>query len=165
MNYQLNLDGLRDRLRELRAEQLRWPKTGILTLVPELDEYFLRHELVTITLGMGPAMYLSLDGRVIIWNYDDGESPCEANDPHDIAAGVALAVERWSMPELLPLLPTRPADGHECPTCGGERWLRHSAGRWVRFSEGPANAVQAVCRICCGLGWTTNRRSRFRKGA
>jgi hypothetical protein len=161
----LILDGVQERLRQLRAEQLGWPSEGVTKLFPELHEFFLRNDVVIITLGLGPAVYLRLDGRIIKWNYDDGESPRELSDPHDIAAGVALAVETWSMPELLALLPTRPGDGQECARCGGERWIRYAEGRWVRLSQGPEDSVKRVCITCCGLGWVTDRQSHAGTGA
>ncbi len=160
MHYRLILNGLQERLRRLRAEQLDWPDEGITKLVPELQRYFLQNDVVVITLGMGPAVYLNLDGRMIKWNYEDGESPYEVSDPHDIAAGVFLAVKYWSMPELLALLPIRPRDGQECPQCGSERWIRYVEGRWGRLSEGPEDAVKCVCITCLGLGWVRPAKPR-----
>jgi hypothetical protein len=126
---------LLDTLHHLRARQLLNPYPG--------DEVFLNQPVVVLTLGLGPAFYLGLDGRVIRWGFLwDDEPPRETTDLREIASALVIGARSWDIPELLDLLPTPPANAATCPQCAGDHWVSI-----------PTSLEWIVCPICNGLGW------------
>lgn len=127
-------DTLSPKLLALRAEQLRHPHP---------DEVLVGQDVVVLTLGFGPAIYLGLDGRVVIWHYMDDESPRVTEDLADIAAGLVIGAKGNDLPELLDLLPPCPAEGVVCRACGG-RWTQF--GRRIGSHEPGLGGMLAVPR-------------------
>ena len=112
-------DTLRPKLLALRAKQLRGPYP---------DTVLVAQEMVILTLGLGPAIYLGLDGRVLIWHYMDDEPLRVTEDIADIAAGLVIGAKNYDLPELHDFLPPRPtgawragrvADDGGCISGGG----------------------------------------------
>ena len=135
-------DILRKKLELIRAEQM---KRRI-----HLDDVMSAKEAVIITTGMGPQIYLTLDGRVIIWDTgqltDEPFDPREAETLDEVAAALTIGAKRLDLPELLDLLPSPPEDAAECQLCNGSRVYlldreNHDADRWI------------VCLWCSGKGW------------
>ena len=93
-----------------------------------------------LDLGLGPANYLTPDGRVLTdgraW---DGEEVREATDDEAIAALVAGA-KNCGVSQLLELIPPRPEGARQCHLCDGTRWAV-----W--------GGVTIVCPHCHGRGW------------
>ncbi|MBX7104746.1 MAG: hypothetical protein K1X57_11740 [Gemmataceae bacterium] len=131
-------DTLRPKLLALRAKQLQHPYP---------DMVLVAQEVVILTLGFGPAIYLGLDGRLLIWHYMDDEPLRVTEDIAEIAAGLVIGAKNYDLPELHDLLPPRPAGGAGCRACGGRRWVQF--GRRVG-GDGPS---WLVCWECRGLGW------------
>jgi hypothetical protein len=131
---------LRAKLVALRAEQLQHPYP---------DEVLVGREVVVLTLGMGPAIYLGLDGRVVIWHYMEDEPPRITEDLKDIAGGLVIGAKNNDLPELLDLLPKRPAGGVVCRLCSGRRWVEFGTRLDGKTPE------WLVCWECNGLGWQT----------
>jgi len=103
---------------------------------------------VVMTLGMGVAMYLTLDGRVIIdeddlW-LDKPMPPREAKDEKEMLAAVNIGAKIRKTPELLSLLPERPIEALDCKSCEGKGWKK--------FTE----TFEFICMECGGVGWVTN---------
>ena len=80
------------------------------------------------------------DGRVVSFN---------RSEPYDLRvvdvpnAELALLAHAWTVfPELAPLVPLRPADAIDCPSCNGSGVLRHG--------EGPSG----FSCYCGGVGWS-----------
>jgi hypothetical protein len=141
----LNIDGpLRKRLQQVREQQMADHRAGRPQLVCGI---FSDTEVVILKAGMGHAAFLGLDGRVWAENYGEGFPPEVLTDARDVAS----VVVRWSgnigLPELIELLPARPAGGFVCGVCGGSRWLPESIG--VQDDGRPL-----CCLRCYGLGWT-----------
>ncbi len=131
---------LRNKLLVIRARQLQHPNA---------DDVLLTQDVVVLTLGMGPALYLGLDGRITIWHYEElwGIEPPRFTDRiEEIAPALVRGTDNLQLPELLELLPTRPIDSILCPTCSGERWMR------LRI-QSDENTGCVVCPHCYGLGW------------
>jgi hypothetical protein len=101
------------------------------------------HDAFLLDPGMGPMIYLTGDGRVLVdgrtW---DGTALREANDDEAIA-GLVTGAEKTGVSELLELLPGRPEDGQSCPKCGGGR----------RAEPVPGCGFRVVCVLCRGRGW------------
>jgi hypothetical protein len=135
---------LLEKLRAIRATQLGHQHP---------DEVIQREEAIYLTLGLGPAIYLCFDGRVLIWHYMEDEPLRETSDLGDIATGITIGAKNAKLPELLDLLPKQPANRTACPTCDGERWsdIIPKAER----SEPP----RFVCWTCHGLGWVPQSTS------
>jgi hypothetical protein len=126
------------RLRELQEES----KQHLVDKIAESED------AVIMSLGMGAAMYLTLDGRVII-DEDDNfleapMQPYEARNEKEIFTAVIIGAKTRKAPELLSLLPERPTETSDCAEC-------KSRG-WKQFGE----AVEIICIKCGGIGWVTN---------
>jgi hypothetical protein len=121
------------RLRELQAESNRY----------YTDKIAESEDAVIMTLGMGGAMYLALDGRVIIHEEDlDTETePREAEGPKEMYAAVVIGAKRRGAPELLSLLPSRPETAFDCEACKNRGWQR-------------LGSAEVICWNCGGIGWT-----------
>jgi hypothetical protein len=131
-------------LREIRATQLRHQYP---------DEVIQREEAIYLTLGLGPAIYLCFDGRVLIWHYMDDEPLRGTNDIGDIACGIAIGARRLKLDELLDLLPKQPVNGMTCPTCSGERWAN------LDHKTDSSEPGRFVCWTCRGLAWVPRSTS------
>jgi len=68
-------------------------------------------------------------------------------DPRDVASTIVKCAGDIGMPELIDLLPTRPANGFVCLLCEGTRWESPE-------STGDPDGRPWCCRRCRGLGWT-----------
>lgn len=87
--------------------------------------------------GLGPATFLSSDGRVL-WD-DDGWG---VKGPRaDAFASILAGVQKTGLSELRELLPHRAADASDCSRCTG-------LGR-IKISL----QVSPICMTCGGLGW------------
>ena len=117
-------------LRLIQAEQMA-----------HYDDPVLRdHDAVVATYGLGPAMYLCLDGRVLILDHDeDDPSPVETEDENDLRSISVMMAKRHNMTDLLTtdLFPPKPSGASNCQLCGGDRWIRNGI----------------VCPVCRALGW------------
>ena len=130
---------LREKLKKVRAKQL--------TQQSYHDEVFAEQDVVILTLGLGPAMYLHLDGYVIIWDseamWSDNKHPIKTKDIKEIAGAIVVGAKRLDMPELLELLPPPPRSASICPQCSGKRTMD--------FGSTPEHWI--VCPRCNGLAW------------
>lgn len=117
-------------LRAIQAKQLA-----------RYDDPVLRnHDAVVATYGLGPAMYLCLDGRVLILDHDEVEPALlETTDEFDLRTASVVIANRYCVPDLLTgeLFPPRPPGANECRLCCGDRWVRNGI----------------VCPVCRALGW------------
>lgn len=102
-------------------------------------------EVIHLYLGLGPARFLTFDGRVLVDNYDwDGTGAYEVSEPKKACVAVVHAAASLGFPDLLRVLPERPAHAVDCPRCGGSGWLCRSAN----------GRSGVVCEEHCGgLGW------------
>lgn len=125
-------DDLVPQLRELQSTQELWSE-----LVDSED-------VVHLYYGLGPALFLAFDGRIIVDDYCDETGTYEVTDPKEAWKAVAIGASVRSIPELRRLLPERPADASDCPQCKGSGWM------WPTEKE-PQGSV--VCSACGALGW------------
>jgi hypothetical protein len=132
-------DTLRPRLLALRAKQLQHPYA---------DEVLVGREVIVLTLGLGPAIYLGLDGEVFIWHYMDDEPLRVTDDIADIAGGLVIGAKNYDLPELHDLLPPCSVGGGPCSVCGGRRWVQFGRRRFDSDEPG-----WLVCWECRGMGW------------
>ena len=127
------------KLRELQAQSRKF----------YTDKIVESEDAVVMTLGLGDAMYLTFDGRVIVdeWNYpDEDEPPREAKDAKEMFTAVVIGAKRFNAPELLSLLPSRTEPAVDCADC--------KRGGWVRFGQDVAGKpIDFVCPECGGVGW------------
>jgi hypothetical protein len=89
--------------------------------------------------GLGPATFVSSDGRVL-WD-DDGWGV--KGTRADAFASILAGAQKTGLPELRELLPSRPADASDCSGCAG-------LGR-IKLSP----QVSSLCMTCGGLGWSS----------
>jgi hypothetical protein len=131
-------DDLVPRLRELRSRQKPWSD-----LVDAED-------VVHLYYGLGPALFLAFDGRVIMDDYFNETGVYEVSDPKEAWVAVAVGADLWGVPELRRLLPERPAGAADCPQCKGSGRLRPAE----EHSQGGL-----FCWECGALGWLTPRHT------
>jgi hypothetical protein len=90
--------------------------------------------------GLGPAFYLTSDGRVLVdmreWN---GGPIREASETEALAA-LVVGAKKTGVVALLSLLPEPPEDAQSCPLCHGDHYLVSQGERWI-------------CPKCSGRGW------------
>ncbi len=124
------------KLRELQSKQ-NYP-----------DDVLKSEDAVVMTSGLGPAMYLTFDGRIIIHPYMDDESPREASDPKEAYSAIVVGAKTRGIPELLFLLPPRPNDAMDCSACQSSGWM-------VFGKDMDGKPIEIVCWECGGIGWAT----------
>lgn len=118
------------RLRDLQASQRQdWWSPCVVA-----------EDAVLLDPGMGPAMYLTFDGRILEdrsgW---DGGACHEVDDPKVAWSSLIVGADKQRAPELLRLLPARSDRAAACARCGG-------SGRFV-------STLRMLCPDCGGLGW------------
>jgi uncharacterized protein (TIGR02996 family) len=91
-----------------------------------------------VLFDLGGFAAIRMDGEVVGFAWEELGSPPRA-EPHPALRHAALLHGAARFPELHLLIPPRPADGRDCPSCGG----RASSRPW---RPGPG------C-FCGGLGW------------
>jgi hypothetical protein len=99
------------------------------------------HDAFLLDPGMGPMVYLTAKGHVLIdgrsW---DGEPLREASEDEAIAA-LVVGARKTGIAELVDLIPHPPADAVSCPMC--------KESRYAEIVEG----CEMVCPLCRGRGW------------
>jgi hypothetical protein len=131
---------LREKLSKIRAKQL--------ADLSHDDDVFHNQDVIIVTLGLGPAMYLHLDGHVIVWDpgslwLQNYETPQKTEDLKLISGAMVIGAKKFALPELLDLLPPPTPDATVCSQCNGERTtsLGGKSDHWI------------VCPTCNGFGW------------
>jgi hypothetical protein len=125
-------ESLRGELREIQRLQL---------LGDFPDENLLKYDAIALTYGLGPAVYLTIEGRMIVWDYSNNAPPFETHLLSDLGAYLTIGSRRLNLPGLLTLLPV-PDSSSKCHWCNGTRWARL-----------PGSFNEVVCWECNGLGW------------
>lgn len=97
--------------------------------------------------GMGNAVYLALDGRLVGWGAE-GLPPAVIDDPGLMTRAIVIAAHELRRPGLLALRPPAPEGVPPCPVCDGCGW---DAAPAPSFDSGH------LCFICAGRGWMKPR--------
>jgi hypothetical protein len=90
----------------------------------------------------GGTLVMLLDGEVVEVP-DDPDGPPTPASPESVSFGLVAGSRRY--PWLAELIPTRPSDALDCPTCGG-------TGE-IAFNDARGERVSAWCGACHALGW------------
>lgn len=100
------------------------------------------HDAFLMDPGLGPASYITSDGRVLLdcsaW---DDTGLREATE-HEAIAALVVGARNTGLDALLALLPQRPTGIDPCTTCGGQRML----------------GGILLCHECHGRGWLVPTR-------
>jgi hypothetical protein len=110
------------------------------------DDLMKAHDAFILDPGLGPATYLSSDGR-ILWD-DDGWGVLGTRG--EAIASIRAGAKRTGLQRLLGLLPLRTTASVDCPNCDATGWF--DAHDQLRDVIGQPFSV--VCTVCSGLGWT-----------
>jgi hypothetical protein len=102
------------------------------------------HPLVWPHTDLGPSYYFRYDGRVLVDDPTLDRSLGEAT-PHEAITALILGSRNLGAPELLELLPSRPANASDCSRCSGSGW-------WTLLDI-HQKPFEIVCPDCHGLGW------------
>ncbi len=109
------------------------------------DDIAERFDAFLLDSGLGPATYLTRDGR-IVWHDDMwGVSGTRA----DALVAVRVGAAKSGIASLNDLLPVRPANASDCYHCGATG--QFDANGTLRDVEG--RPFWIVCGECAGLGW------------
>jgi hypothetical protein len=107
------------------------------------EEIVKSEDAVVMFYGMGDPLYLTLDGRVFIYEFFMEEKGLrEAETLAEAAMAVVVGAKVRNRPDLLSIMPKRPQNSVDCKNCNKTGWFK--AGGVL----GPF-----VCGDCGGLGW------------
>ena len=111
-----------------------------------VDPVETEHDAFCLDGGLGPAWYLTADGRVLMdglsWN---GEPLREATEAEALQT-IVVGAKKTGIDALLELLPRRPQSASTCTQCDG--------GRYASGSPESLEVPHFICPRCNGLGWT-----------
>ena len=128
----------------LHALRQAQPDRGGDPLLREYDAFMLDP-------GMGPALILTTDGRVLedgtCW---DGTPVKEATDDAALEA-IVIGFKKTGVLALLELLPPRPTMAGDCLRCHGNRFAPPQVED--ASAEQLAQLPRFICTSCHGLGW------------
>ncbi len=102
-----------------------------------------RYDAFLLDPGLGPAVFLSSDGR-IIWD-DDGWGV--RVNRGEAFTSILAGVKKTGIAELRTLLPPRPAESADCAECAATGWRTFG-------DEAQGKVMSFLCDKCGGLGWT-----------
>jgi hypothetical protein len=110
------------------------------------DDVMRAYDAFLLDPGLGPAVYLSADGRIV---WDDDFWGVTATRGEALAS-VLAGVKKTRIDALKSLLPERPTDASDCSNCEASGWF--DAHGQLQDIHGQRFSV--VCMTCAGLGWT-----------
>jgi|SRR4051812_16599457 len=110
------------------------------------DDVMKRYNAFLLDPGLGPAVYLSVDGR-IVWD-DDGWGVTATRA--DALASILAGAKKTRIHALLNLLPPRPTDSLDCSNCRATGWFDAQG----QLQDIHGQRFSLVCMTCAGLGWT-----------
>jgi len=110
------------------------------------DEIMEAHDAFLLDPGLGPAVYLSSDGR-ILWD-DDGWGVVGTRA--DALAAILVGAKKTGILDLHRLLPARPATAVDCAECSASGWFVEHG----QLKDSYDRVFSIVCATCAGLGWT-----------
>jgi hypothetical protein len=115
------------------------------------DALLVEHDAFMLDPGLGPALILTADGRVLIDGTCWDNTPIREATDGEASEAIVIGARKTGIAALLELLPPRPAGAKDCPRCLGARFAKP-------FVQG-ASAAQLeelpsfICSVCHGLGW------------
>lgn len=101
------------------------------------------HDAFLLDPGMGPEIFLTADGRILIDERDWNGKPLREARSDEVVSALVVGAQKTGIVELLELIPPRPENGIACHKCQGSRWVRLA----------PTMDGEVVCVWCGGLGW------------
>ena len=115
----------------------------------EKTDIELSHDAFLLFPGMGPALFLTSDGRVFKDSRDWDESiPIEEGSDDDAVAALVIGAENLDLPDLLELLPKPTPGSIPCSLCKGTRWFS--------FNDYYGKPAKILCSECRGRGYTAS---------
>lgn len=106
------------------------------------DEVVKKYDAVTMFYGMGDPMYLTFDGRILIYEcFIEDKGLREAKTFAEVAMAIVVGAKVRNFPKLLSILPERPKNAVDCENCKKSGWLDIIEN------------FPIVCEHCGGLGW------------
>jgi hypothetical protein len=115
------------------------------------DPLLREHDAFMLDPGLGPALILTSDGRVL----EDGT--CWDGTPiRELEGGAAfealvVGAKKTKIAALLELLPPRPPEAADCSWCHGKRFAPPPVKGAT--PEQVAHLPTFICTTCHGLGW------------
>ena len=111
------------------------------------DDVTSAHDAFMLYGGMGPAMYLTSDGRFLIDGLAWDDTPLRESSDDEAICSLVVGAKRTGIAELLAFVPPAPASANICNVCGGTRWqvLRGTV----------PELPPVICTTCWGRGWVS----------
>ncbi len=103
------------------------------------------HDALLLDPGLGAAVYLTFDGRVLIDGSDWDEQEIREADEDEAIRSLVIGARKTGITDLIDLVPKRPETAVECSLCLGSRWM--SLGTVEKTN------AEIVCSSCSGRGW------------
>lgn len=107
------------------------------------------HQLEAFPLGADiyAAWFVRPSGEVLVWSFLDSDDDYDhiRPEPHAWMRHFAIREGTKHFPDLIELLPTRPFESVDCPTCQG-------VGFTLRTHKNDPPSPWP-CRLCDSLGW------------
>jgi hypothetical protein len=123
-------------LRELQAWRASRPLDGVERA----------HDAFCLDPGLGPASFLTADGRVLVDGTCWDDTPIKEASEAEAFASIVVGARKMGIDKLLDLLPRQPDGAPTCARCNGSR-----------YASAAPELPQVVCPDCHGLGWTAAR--------
>jgi hypothetical protein len=101
------------------------------------------HDAFCLDPGMGPAFFLTSDGRVLVDGTCWDDTPIREASEAEAFASIVVGARKTGLVGLLDLLPAHPDGAPTCTRCHG--------GRYASLTP---DLPPFVCPDCHGLGWT-----------
>jgi hypothetical protein len=89
------------------------------------EEIVKSEDAVVMFYGMGDPLYLTLDGRVFIYEFFMEEKGLrEAETLAEAAMAVVVGAKVRNCPDLLSIMPKRPQNSVDCKNCNKTGWFK-----------------------------------------
>jgi hypothetical protein len=111
------------------------------------DEVIEQEDAFLLDPGLGPAQYLTADGRVLLDFREWNGSPVREATPDEAVSALVIGARKTGVVGLLALLPRCPPDARTCPFCLGTHYVPAPAG------ADRVEQRQRMCPHCSGRGW------------
>jgi hypothetical protein len=111
-----------------------------------LDAIEREYDAVILDGGLGTALYLTRDGRVIVDGSGWDDLGVREGTRAESLIALIVGARKTGEAGLLELLPARSPDARDCQYCNSTGWIETGDER--RF----------VCITCGGVGWLEGRR-------
>lgn len=111
------------------------------------DDVTAGHDAFLLDPGLGPAVYLTADGRILIDERAWSDGPLREATEDEAIVALVVGAHKTGIEGLIDLIPPPPEGSQACSRCDSHRWL-----------AAETDAFALVCPDCRGTGWLLRSR-------